>query len=399
MKKGYYILIALAIIFGSLGSGLLTAQEEEGSIYKEALLFTDAISIIQAEYVEEVPSKDLIYGALRGMLASLDKHSQFMNPDEYREMQVETKGEFGGLGIVIGIKDSLLTIISPLEDTPAHRAGVKAGDKIVKIDGESTKDITLMEAVKSMRGKPGTDCALTIMREDEKKLLDFTITRDIIKIKSIKEAKIIEDKIGYIRLVEFQEKTPKELEKALDSLEKEGIDSLILDLRNNPGGLLDVAVEVADKFISEGTIVSTRGRKKAHGQDFKSHARGTHPEYPMVVLINEGSASASEIVAGAIHDHDRGVLLGTRTFGKGSVQTVVPLADESAVRLTTAKYFTPSGREIHEVGISPDIVVERKTPPSEEEEFIEAEGEVYDEQLARAIDLLKGIKVWGTFER
>ncbi len=395
--KRYLVWIALVVWFVTFSPYPCLAQE--GSIYKEVPLFADAISIVQAEYVEEVVPKDLIYGALQGMLVSLDKHSQFMDPDEYKEMQVETRGEFGGLGIVIGIKDKLLTIISPLEDTPAHRAGVKSADKIVKIDGESTKDITLMGAVKKMRGKPGTDCTLTIMREDEKKLLDFTITRDIIKIKSIKGARILEDKICYIKLVEFQEKTPKDLEKALDSLEKEGIDSLILDLRNNPGGLLEVAIKVADKFISEGTIVSTRGRKKIHEQDFKAHAKGTHPDYPMVVMINEGSASASEIVAGAIHDHNRGVLLGTRTFGKGSVQTVVPLADGSAIRLTTAKYLTPSGQVIHEVGINPDIVVELKAAPPEEAELLEVEGEVYDEQLARAIDLLKGIKVWGTLER
>jgi len=400
MKKRWLVWMVFGTFIILLDFGGLRAQEEE-SIYKQVPLFTDAITIIQSEYVEEVKAKDLIYGALRGMLTSLDKHSQFMDPDEYREMQVETKGEFGGLGIVITIKDNHLTIISPLDDTPAYHAGVKAGDMIVKIDGESTKDITLMEAVKKMRGKPGTDCTLTIMREDERKLLEFTITRDIIKIKSVKEARVIEDKIGYIRIVEFQQRTPRDLEKALNSLEKEGIDSLILDLRNNPGGLLETSVEVADKFIASGVIVSTRGRIKSQDQEFVAHLRGTHPDYPIVVLVNEGSASASEIVAGAVQDHNRGILLGTKTFGKGSVQTVVPLADGSALRLTTAEYFTPHGRCIHEVGITPDIVVEVSAKPPEEAEVAiveEPEVEVYDDQLARAIDLLKGIKVLGTFE-
>lgn len=408
MKKRWFVWMVFGVFVVFLHFASLRAQEEE-SIYKQVPLFTDAITIIQSEYVEEVKAKDLIYGALRGMLVSLDKHSQFLDPDEYKEMQVETKGEFGGLGIVITIKDNLLTIISPLEDTPAYRAGVKSGDRIVKIDGESTKDITLMQAVKKMRGKPGTDCTITIMREDEKKLLEFTITRDIIKIKSVKEAKVIEDKIGYIRIVEFQLRTPQDLEKALNRLEKEGIDSLILDLRNNPGGLLETSVEVADKFIASGVIVSTRGRIKSQEQEFVAHLRGTHPDYPMVIMINEGSASASEIVAGAVQDNNRGILLGTKTFGKGSVQTVVPMADGSALRLTTAKYFTPSGRCIHEVGITPDIVVEVSAKPSEEAEVPmveeaevpmveEAEVEVYDEQLERAIDLLKGIKVLGTFE-
>ena len=302
-KKKIVLWAALFIIVANF-TYLAIAKEKEDSIYEELPLLADTISIVQSDYVEEVKPRELIYGALQGMLSSLDKHSQFMDPDMYKEMKVETKGEFGGLGIVITIKDDLLTIISPIEDTPAYKVGIKAGDKIIKIDGESTKDITLMDAVKRMRGKPRTQCLLTVLREGEQRLLDFTITRAIIKIKSVKEAKLIEDKIGYIRIIEFQEKTPKDLEKALKDLERRGMESLILDLRNNPGGLLNVAVKVADKFFSRGeVIVSTRGRRPEQNIVFKSTSRGTRRGYPLVILINEGSASASEIVAGAIKDH------------------------------------------------------------------------------------------------
>ena len=378
------------------------AVEQETSIYEQLPLFADAISIIQTDYVEKTNARDLIYGALQGMLSSLDKHSQFMDPDTYREMKVETKGEFGGLGIVITIKDSLLTIISPIEDTPAYKAGIKSGDKIIKINNEPTKDITLLEAVKKMRGKPGTDCTLTILREPEQKILEFPITRAIIKIKSVKDASLIEERIGYIKIIEFQEKTPRDLEQALDDLEKQGMDRLILDLRNNPGGLLEVAVRVADKFISSGKpIVATRGRRDRQNMEFRATTRATHPGYPLIVLVNKGSASASEIVAGAIQDHKRGLLLGEKTFGKGSVQTVIPLSDGSALRLTTAKYFTPSGTCIRDVGITPDVVVELKPREEGEEEptieqlaeeisgLAEPKEPAEDEQLSRAIELIK----------
>ena len=399
-KKKIVLWLALFIIVVNF-SYLAIAKEKENSIYEELPLLADTITIVQSDYVEEVDPQKLIYGALQGMLSSLDKHSQFMDPDTYKEMKVETKGEFGGLGIVITIKDDLLTIISPIDDTPAYKVGIKAGDKIIKIDGESTKDITLIDAVKKMRGKPGTQCMLTVLREGEQKFLDFTITRAIIKIESIKEAKVIEDKIGYIRLIEFQEKTPEELEKALKQLERKGIESLILDLRNNPGGLLNVAVKVADKFLPENeVIVSTRGRRPEQDIVFKSTSQGAHRDYPLIVLINEGSASASEIVAGAIRDHNRGMLLGHKSFGKGSVQTVIPLSDGSGLRLTTAKYFTPSGICIHDIGIEPDILVDLETKEEEEEkEVLEKKVEVVeelkeeetppDDQLLRAIELLK----------
>ncbi len=377
------LILAAGLLVYGIGLGLAELAEKSkkaDSLYKELELFSDAVSIIRSDYVEEPQSKDLIYGALKGMLAALDPYSQFMDPDTYNEMRIETEGEFGGIGIEITIKDNLLTIISPIDDTPAYNVGLKAGDKMVKIDGEVTKDITLIGAVKKLRGKPGTDVDVTVLRETEKKLLDFTITRSIIKLESIKRSEVIEPDIGYIRLAEFQEKTSKDLEGALRKLEKKDIKGLILDIRNNPGGLLDAAVEVAEKFLEEGkVVVSTKGRIEEQNLIFKSKNRNKHLDYPMVVLINGGSASASEIVAGAIQDYKRGIIMGTKSFGKGSVQTVVPLSDGSAVRLTTSKYFTPNGRTIRGEGIVPDIVVEYKEAPKEEEK--DKEVEIFDELL------------------
>lgn len=418
MRKGILIFLIIGILsFGFTVEAKLKlfkdTSKKDYDIYQYLGLFAETISLIRSNYVDEVEIKDLIYGALKGMLSSLDPHSQFMDPDTYNEIKVETEGEFGGLGIVISIKDELLTIISPIDGTPADKAGLKAGDRIVKIDGVSTKGITLIDAVKKLRGEPGTKVNLTILRENEKKLLEFTIERAIIKIESIKEAKLIADKIGYIRLVEFQEKTPQDLEEALNKLESEGMEGLILDLRNNPGGLLDTAVAVAEKFIEPGKmVVFTKGRIANQNLEFLSRAKKPHLDYPMVILINEGSASASEIVAGCLRDHNRAVLLGTKTFGKGSVQTVIPLRDGSAIRLTTSKYFTPSGNPIHGVGILPDVEVplveetkEKKEAIKPEEIFEQIEKEkeeivleetkpVYDNQIQRAIDLLKGLKVY-----
>lgn len=420
--------------FGPLKFEAKETEKTEDDFYKDIELFTDALTMIRSDYVDESKYKDLIYGALRGMLKSLDPYSQFLDPDEYKEVKVETEGEFGGLGIEITIKDGLLTIISPIDDTPAYLVGLKANDRIVKIEDELTRDITLMEAVKKLRGKPGTKVNITVMREGAAKLLDFTITRDIIKIKSIRKAKLFEDNVAYIRLSEFQERSPEELEKALTELESLGMECLILDLRNNPGGLLDSAVKVAEKFIPpDKVIVSTRGRKEEQDMVFKSGSTGKHRTYPLVVLISNGSASGSEIVAGAVQDYKRGILLGTKTFGKGSVQTVVPLTDGSALRLTTSKYFTPNGRCIHEKGIEPDVKVEfleqelkqvaeeetifgkvkeednqklekekeKKEPEAKKEEKVQTTLEdymqelgYYDNQLVRAADLLKGIKLY-----
>ncbi|MFH1655952.1 MAG: S41 family peptidase, partial [Candidatus Omnitrophota bacterium] len=368
-------------------------------------------------YVTETESKDLIYGALKGMMGSLDSHSQFMDPDAYNELKVETTGKFGGLGIEITIKDGLLTIITPLEDTPAWKVGLKSGDRIVKIEDEVTRDYTLMDAVKRLRGKPGTDVNITVLREDAGKLLNFKITRAIIKIKDVKEAKILEDRIGYIRLVEFRENTGKSIEKALSDLEKQEADSLILDLRNNPGGLLDAAVKVTNSFIeADKIIVSTKGRKEFQNIVFRSNSKNPNIDWPIVVLVNEGSASGSEIVAGALQDYKRAVILGVKTFGKGSVQTVIPLSDGSALRLTTSEYFTPSEKNINGIGITPDVevkqqIVELKEAQGIEEIFEEIEeGKVPNEeevskpdynsdyQLVRAIDLLKGIRIYNQQE-
>lgn len=431
-------LILIGMLFILFYSQMVGSEEQleiketkvvKDDFYKEVELFTDALTLIRSDYVEETKYKDLIYGALQGMLRALDPYSQFLDPEAYKEVKVETEGEFGGLGIEIAIKDGLLTIIAPIDDTPAFRAGLKADDRIVKIEDELTRDITLMEAVKKLRGEPGSKVNITVMREGAEKLLDFTITRDIIKIKSIRKAKLFEDNIGYIRLSEFQERSPEDLEEALSKLEKLGMDSLILDLRNNPGGLLDSAVKVAEKFIPAGkVIVSTRGRIAQQDMVFSSSLRGKHRTYPLVVLISKGSASGSEIVAGAVQDYKSGILLGTKTFGKGSVQTVIPLVDGSALRLTTSKYFTPNGRCIHEEGIEPDIEVkfkeeefkevteqesvfekvekqdkdieENKDQPKETKEakitlqdFMQGQG-FFDNQLVRAVDLLKGVKLY-----
>ncbi len=409
---GLSCVVAIATATTTLQAKRAATDDE---LYKELELFSDALSVVQADYVEEPKAKQLIYGALKGMLATLDPYSQFLDPDSYNELKIETEGQFGGLGIEITVKDDLLTIITPIDDTPAYRAGLKSGDRIVKIDGQITRGVTLLDAVKKLRGKPQTSVALTILREGENELKDVTLTRDIIKIQSVREAKILENHIGYIRLSDFREGTPKDLNDALDRLKADEMDSLILDLRNNPGGLLDVAVSTSELFLDRRQlIVSTKGRLKNQNMEFRSRKDGPAHDLPLVVLVNEGSASASEIVAGAIQAHHRGVLLGTKTHGKASVQTVFPLKDGSALRLTTSKYFTPTGRSIHGEGITPDVVVPFESPPepSPDKAKIHKADEIFDNvehpenkdaaskpapldnQLARAVDLLKGIKVY-----
>jgi carboxyl-terminal processing protease len=396
-------------------SGMEKKKKDE--LYRQVELFSDALAIIDNDYVAEVKPRDLIYGALKGMLAALDPYSQFMDPDTYSELKVDTQGKFGGLGIEITIKEGLLTVVTPIEDTPAWKAGVKSRDMIVKINNELTRDMTLTEAVKKLRGKPGEAVNITVLREAERKVLEFKIVRDIIKIKDIKEAKIIENGIAYIRLVEFRENTPEDMDKALDKLKKEGMNALILDLRNNPGGLLDVAVRITEKFIEKDKlVVSTKGRKPSQNLEFLSRSNHSILDLPMVVLINEGSASGSEIVAGALQDYKRAIILGVKSFGKGSVQTVMPLGDGSALRLTTSKYFTPLGKEIHGKGVEPDILVEeakielageKELNAARSEDIFEqiekkdkviAEGKTqeykYDNQLMRAVDVLKALKIY-----
>jgi carboxyl-terminal processing protease len=350
-------LLTLTIAFGVQRR---CAAQGGGNDYESIELFTDVLSIVKKSYVEEVDTKKLIYGAINGMLSSLDPHSSFMPPDTYKEMKIDTKGAFGGLGIEITVKDGILTVISPIEDTPAFKAGIKAGDQILKIDDKFTKDLTITDAVKRMRGVKGTKVTLTIMREGFEKTKEFVLERDIIQVKSVK-FKVLDDGYGYVRLSQFQEKTDDDLEKALKSLQSEKpLKGLVLDLRNDPGGLLDQAVRVCEHFTEEGQlIVYTEGREKDSKMRFTARKGGKEANYPIVVLINSGSASASEIVAGCLQDHKRAVVMGTQSFGKGSVQTIIPLSDNSGLRLTTARYFTPSGRSIQAKGITPDILAEK----------------------------------------
>ena len=298
-------------------------------LYSQIELFSYALTTVQAAYVEEPSSKDLIYGSLKGMLGSLDPHSQFLSPEDFTDLKTETEGKFGGLGIEISIRDNLLTVISPIEDTPAWKAGIKPLDKIVKIDEESTKDITLSEAVKKLRGNPGSAVNLTIFRESEGKILELAITREIIHIHDVKDVMILGDNIGYIRLTEFREDSFKEFHKGLSALKEKGADSLILDLRNNPGGLLNIAIDITEEFLPEGQIiVSTKSRNPSQNSVSKSsNKNGAFLTWPMAVLINEGSASGSEILAGALKDNKRAITIGTKSFGKGSVQSVIPLPD------------------------------------------------------------------------
>ena len=354
------IALLLAVIAGT-GAYRRCSAESAGGDYESIELFTDVLSIVKKSYVEEVDTKKLIYGAINGMLSSLDPHSSFMPPDMYKELKIDTKGEFGGLGIEITIKDGFLTVISPIEDTPAFKAGIKAGDQILKINDKFTKDMSIMDAVKLMRGPKGTKVTITIIREGLDKPKEYPLTRDIIQVRSVK-SKMLEAGIGYIRVAQFQEKTDEYLIKALKSLKEENkgdLKGLVLDLRNDPGGLLDQAVKVSDHFIEEGLIVYTEGREPDSKMKFSARKGSKEPNYPMVVLVNSGSASASEIVAGALQDHNRAVVMGTQTFGKGSVQTIIPLSEDSGLRLTTARYYTPKGRSIQAKGIIPDITVEQ----------------------------------------
>ena len=419
------LLLTLAVV---LSVGLVSFGRSEvpkagaASDYQELQLFTDVLTIVKRSYVEEVPVKDLIYGAIEGMLASLDPHSSFMSPEIYKEMKVDTRGEFGGLGIEISLRDNLLTIVAPIEDTPASRAGLQAGDQILKIEDQYTKDMEIMEAVQLMRGAPGTKITITIMRPSFEKPQEFTLEREVIKVQSVK-TKTLDKGFGYVRLVQFQERSSEDLAKALEKLREDNggsLQGLVLDLRNNPGGLLDQAVDIADQFLSEGLIVYTKGRDAEAQMKFSAKRSGTEPDYPMVVLINGGSASASEIVAGALQDHGRAVIMGVQSFGKGSVQTIIPLSDDSGLRLTTAKYYTPNGTSIQARGIVPDIEVlqseikevqdidhfrekdlknhfdtEGKGENSTKQDAGRVDEEVRkDFQLMRALDLLKGWRIF-----
>ncbi len=326
-------------------------------IYKNLETFSSVLSLIEKNYVEEIDVDKVMEGAIKGMLASLDPHSSYMKPDDFQELKIETKGSFSGIGIEITMKDGVLTVVSPIEGTPAFEKGVQSGDKILKINGESTQDLSLMEAVKKLRGPQGTEVTISIFREGMTELKDITIVRNVIPLISV-TSKTLEPGFGYIRIRSFQSNTTKEFKDALEALEKEGpLHGLVIDLRNNPGGLLDQAVKISDFFIDHGMIVSTKGRLKEQNMEFKAHNTGGKYKFPIVVLVNEGSASASEIVAGALQDHKRALILGAQTFGKGSVQTIIPMDNGAGLRLTTARYYTPNDRSIQATGITPDIIV------------------------------------------
>jgi carboxyl-terminal processing protease len=395
---------------------------EKDAAYPSLELFSYVMEKVRKDYVDgqKLKYQDLVYAALKGMISTLDPHSEFMEPEKYKELQNDTQGAFGGLGIVIAMKDNYITVIAPMEDSPGFRAGILSGDRIVKIDGKSTEKLSLPDAVKYLRGEPGTDVQITVFRPSSNTMKDYKLTRAVINIDMVKdingkkEFPLGDNKIGYVRLVQFGEKTSADLEAALKKLNKQGMQALILDLRWNPGGLLEQAVDVCEKFLPRGElVVTTEGRNPSQNSTRRAMGRGDElHNMPMVVLVNLGSASASEIVAGCLQDLKRAIVLGEKTFGKGSVQSIIPLAPlpdgVPALRLTTAKYYTPSHKVIHEEGITPDILV----PMSEEQEReaqlkltpggVESLDEkdraklatARDPQLERAMDLLKGIALF-----
>ncbi len=404
----------------------ISSQENDSETYRQLNLFGEVFERVRVDYVEEVSDAKLIESAINGMLTSLDPHSSFLNEKNFRDMQVQTKGEFGGLGIEVTMESGLVRVVSPIDDTPAFRAGIKTGDLISQLDGEPVLGLTLAEAVDRMRGRVGTDIKLTIRRENQEPF-DVTITRAIIRIQSVRSR--IEKDIGYVRITTFNEQANNGLKKAMKEFKEElggKLKGIVLDLRNNPGGLLDQAVAVADSFLKRGEVVSTRGRREDDDHRYNAHPGDLADGLPIVVLINGGSASASEIVAGALQDHNRAIIMGTRSFGKGSVQTIIPMGSLGAVRLTTALYYTPSGVSIQAKGIEPGIMVEQARvelidggirrreenlrgalensnakpadakmgAPAEPTSEGAEESSLEDYQLARALDLLHGIALY-----
>jgi len=396
-------LTAIVIVFSiavwpAYAAEIIDSETADNEIdtYEKLKVFSEILALLEASYVQEVKSDDLVNGAIRGMLKTLDPHTTYLPPKSYQQMKVDTSGKFGGLGIEISIRKGVLTVISPIEDTPAFKVGIKAGDKIIMIESESTLDLTLQEAVSMLRGKRGTSVNITVYREGVKKPLEFSIKRDIIKIRSVKK-KIYPNNIGYVQIKSFTRSTSSDLDKALAEFSSNNVSKLVLDLRNNPGGLLNQAVEVSDRFLKEeNLIVYTQGRTEDQNMRFTTHETTRQVDFPMIILVNGGSASASEIVAGALQDLGRAVVLGSQTFGKGSVQTIIPLSDGSALRMTTARYYTPSGKVIQEKGITPDILVEAETakPPeklTEDEKTINNEKEKF-RRILREKDLKKHLK-------
>ena len=407
-KVTRFIAILVAMIF--LGTGSIAGAEEEKEndakshslkTYEKLKVFTEILSLVESNYVESVGSEVLIEGAIKGMVKALDPHSSYMPPKSYENMLVDTSGKFGGLGIEVSVRQGLLTVVSPIEDTPAFNAGIKAGDKIIKIEDESTMDMTLNDAVTRLRGENGTPITITIFRESLDEPKEFTIVRAIIKVRSVVR-KIYRNEIGYVKIRSFSKNTSKDLDAALTEFERKGVTKLVLDVRNNPGGLLNQAVEVSDRFLKkENLIVYTKGRTDEQNMRFTTRDKVKRVTYPMIILVNGGSASASEIVAGALQDLGRAVILGTTTFGKGSVQTIIPLGDGSALRLTTARYYTPSGRVIQENGITPDIIVEMPVESKvegEKDEKKESETKTKLRRFLREKDLKKHLKGKRSFD-
>jgi carboxyl-terminal processing protease len=427
MKKSflYSVLIAALAVNLALGAGIYLAYaqgREADDPHKHYELFVNVLERVRKEYVdgEDLTYQDLIHGALRGMLNTLDPHSEFMDADKYTELKKDTEGMFGGVGLVIGVREDALTVVAPMDDTPAFKAGILPGDRIMRIEGASTERFTLQEAVKRLRGAPGTDVTLSVLTPGSGRLRDVTLKRAIIKVDSVKDIDnrrqfpLGEDGIGYIRLSQFGEQTSAELDDALKKLTKQGMRSLILDLRGNPGGLLEQAVRVSEKFLPRRQlIVSTEGRRAAERSEYRATSNGRYTSLPMVILVNGGSASASEIVAGCLQDTTaagitRAIVLGEQTFGKGSVQKVLPFPEGSALRLTTAKYYTPSHKVIHGLGITPDILVPMTEPQQEAllvrlrggfesvatEDLAHQDVAVADVQLERAMLVLKGLDIY-----
>ena len=432
MRKTSYMLFgaalgAMATVAMNGGARLIAAGEAvaaSSDTYRQLNLFGDVFERVRADYVEAPDDAKLIESAINGMLTSLDPHSSFMNQKSFRDMQVQTRGEFGGLGIEVTMEDGLVKVVAPIDDTPAARAGILAGDLIVQLDGEPVQGLTLAQAVDKMRGPVNTSITLKMQRGKEGEPFEVKLTRDIIRIKSVKSR--VEDDIGYLRITQFNEQTGDLLRAEIDKLRKQipadKLKGFVIDMRNNPGGLLNQAVEVADDFLEKGEIVSTRGRHPEETSRYGAKPGDLAKGKPLIVLVNGGSASASEIVAGALQDHRRATVVGTRSFGKGSVQTIIPLGSNGALRLTTARYYTPAGRSIQARGIEPDIIVEQELPPElktkedlrgeaslrghlKASEGDEAKGSSSyvppdpknDKQLNHAYELLRGVKVNSAF--
>jgi carboxyl-terminal processing protease len=408
------VLLVVNLLLGLCRYNAYAAEADENDGYAQIAVFARAIQLLRQDYVDanKTSYHDLVYAAMKGMLASLDPHSQFMEPDDFRDMQDDTRSRFNGLGIEVSMRNGLLTVISPMEDTPAAKAGILSGDQILKINGAATEKMELQQAINILRGKPGQKVTLTVLRPATKEVKDYTLDRAEVKVQSVKAAHLLDPgltgglKIGYVRVTQFNEPTAEDLARALDDLQKQGMQALVLDLRNNPGGLLNAAVDVCAQFLPPNTtVVSTQGRVSSQEREYTTSGTAKkRPDFPLAVLVNEGSASGAEIVSGALKDLQRAVVVGETTFGKGSVQNVLQLPDGSALRFTTAKYYTPSKQMIHANGVTPNISV----PMTVEQERVlfttrNSENKTEDEktqvrardpQMLRAIDALKGVMIY-----